>query len=83
MLEAETNEISRRTLDALMAAARRKPAFLEATAKEAELGQRFAPLSGSTSLRGEGQLEQLQRMLAAEAGPCMLLDPGRGLTSSA
>jgi hypothetical protein len=27
-------------------------------------------------LRGDGQLEQLHRVLAAEAGPCMVLDPG-------
>jgi plasmid maintenance system killer protein len=76
-LEAETNEASRRTLHALMAAARRKLAFLEAAAKGAELGQPFALLR--TALRDDGHLEQLHRMLAAEAGPCMLLDPGPGL----
>jgi len=78
-LDVETNEASRQTLHALMAAARRKLAFLEASAKGAELGRPFVPFGSGAPLRGDRHFEQLHRMLTAQHGPCMVLDPGPGL----
>ena len=48
-------------------------------AKGVELGQPCAALCARAPLHNPGHLEQLLKMLVAEVGPCMLLDPGPGL----